>query len=71
MKKEDIKKCEILYNPVSTGFKEKNLNLIAKKIREKGIIPNFEKSMYEGHLIELVKEKDDYNTLIYFRQYFY
>ena len=64
MKKEDIKKCEILYNPVSTGFKEKNLNLIAKKIREKGIIPNFEKSMYEGHLIELVKEKDDYNTLI-------
>ena len=64
MKKEDIKKCEILYNPVSTGFKEKNLNVIAKKIREKGIIPNFEKSMYEGHLIELVKEKDDYNTLI-------
>lgn len=64
MTKHNIKKCEIIYNPVSTGFKESNLNLIAKTIHEKGISPNFKKSMYEGNLIELVKEADDENTLV-------
>ena len=64
MTKNDIKRCEIIYNPVSTGFKESNLNLIAKTIHEKGISPNFKKSMYEGNLIELVKEADDENTLV-------
>ena len=59
MTKHNIKKCEIIYNPVSTGFKENDINLIAKTMKENNIIPNFKKSMYEGHLIELVKESDD------------
>ena len=64
MTKHNIKKCEIIYNPVSTGFKENDINLIAKTMKENNIIPNFKKSMYEGHLIELVKESDDNDTLV-------
>ncbi len=64
MTKYNIKKCEIIYNPVSTGFKENDINLIAKTMKENNIIPNFKKSMYEGHLIELVKESDDNDTLV-------
>ena len=33
-------------------------------MKENNIIPNFKKSMYEGHLIELVKESDDNDTLV-------
>ena len=32
-------------------------------MKENNIIPNFKKSMYESHLIELVKESDDNDTL--------
>lgn len=64
MTKYNIKKCEIIYNPVSTGFKENDINLIAKTMKENDIMPNFKKSMYEGHLIELVKESDDNDTLV-------
>ena len=64
MTKHNIKKCEIIYNPVSTGFKENDINIIAKTMKENNIIPNFKKSMYEGHLIELVKESDDNDTLV-------
>lgn len=61
---EKIKECIIIYNPISTGFKEDDLNLIVKTLRAKGIHPEFAKSMYQGHLIELVKEADKKNTLV-------
>lgn len=62
--KENIKKSVIIYNPVSTGFKEKDLNLIARTLKENNIEPELVKSMYQGHLIKLVKEADAKNTLI-------
>ena len=34
MKKDNIKKCTIIYNPVSTGFKENSVNLIAKTAKK-------------------------------------
>lgn len=61
---DKIKECVIIYNPVSTGFKENDLNLIGKTIRKNGIRPEFAKSNYEGHLIELVKEADKRNILV-------
>lgn len=64
MKKENLKKCTIIYNPVSTGFKENSVNLIAKTVKENDIEPCFMKSMYEGHVKELIKEADDKNSLI-------
>lgn len=64
MKKDNIKKCTIIYNPVSTGFKENSVNLIAKTAKKQNIKPCFMKSMYEGHVKELIKQADDKNNLI-------
>lgn len=62
--KEKIKNATIIYNPISTGFKESSINLIAKTLKENNITPNFEKSMYAGHIIDLIKDYDDKNNLI-------
>ena len=64
MKKDNLKNCIIIYNPVSTGFEENSVNLIAKTVKDNNIEPYFMKSMYEGHVKELVKEADDKNNLI-------
>lgn len=64
MTKKELKKCVIIYNPVSTGFKEESLNKIAKTAKEHGLNPSFAKSMYQGNVIDLVKENDRKDTLI-------
>lgn len=63
MNKESIKKCKILYNPISTGFKKENLELIKNTIMKKGLIPEFKMSEKPGHMINLVKESDSEDTL--------
>lgn len=64
MLKDKIKDCVIIYNPISTGFKEDSINKIAKTVKEYGITPSFAKSMYQGSVIDLVKDADHKNTLI-------
>lgn len=64
MLKDKIKNCIIIYNPVSSGFKEDSINKIAKTVKEYGITPSFAKSMYQGSVIDLVKDADHKNTLI-------
>ncbi|MEG2351567.1 MAG: diacylglycerol kinase family protein [Bacilli bacterium] len=64
LKKEDLKNCVIIYNPISTGFKENDLNLIASTVKGKGYNVDFAKSMYSGHVIDLIKQADAKNTLI-------
>lgn len=64
MEKKNFKKCVILYNPVSTGFEENSLNLMGKTLKNYGYNPEFAKSMYQKHMVELIKEADDRNTLI-------
>lgn len=62
--KNIIKNCTILYNPVSTGFKEKNLNKIINVIKQNGINVETAKSLKKGHIIDLVKQADNENNLI-------
>lgn len=64
MFKKEVKNCVIIYNPVSTGFKEDSLNKIAKTAKDYGLNPSFAKSMYQGNVIDLVKENDRKDTLI-------
>lgn len=64
MERNDLKKCIIIYNPVSTGFKESSVGQIAKTVKSYGIEPYFMKSMYEGHVKDLVKTYDDNNNII-------
>lgn len=59
-----IKDCIVIYNPVSTGFKEDDLNQIGLTLKQNGIHSEFAKSMYQGHLVELVKQADNRNTLV-------
>lgn len=62
--KDKIKKATIVYNPISTGFNENSINLIAKTLKDNNIRPTFEKSMYQGHIPEIIKEADEKNNLI-------
>lgn len=62
--KKLVKNCTILYNPVSTGFKEKNLSLITSVIKQNGINVEILESLKKGHMIDLVKEADRENNLI-------
>lgn len=64
MSKKELKNCAIIYNPVSTGFKEDSLNKIAITAREYGLNPLFAKSMYQGNVIDLVKDYNHKDTLI-------
>lgn len=64
MDKSNIKDCIVLYNPVSTGFKEKDKDNAMKVIQSHGIKPYCSKSLYEGHLTKLVQEYDEENRLI-------
>lgn len=62
--KKLVKNCTILYNPVSTGFKEKNLSLITSVIKQNEINVEILESLKKGHMIDLVKEADRENNLI-------
>lgn len=64
MSKKELKNCVIIYNPVSTGFKEDSLNKIARTAKEYGLNPSFAKSMYQGNVVDLVKEHNRKDTLI-------
>lgn len=59
-----ISKCAIIYNPVSTGFKKSNLDIINRVLLDSGIKTKIIQSSYEGHLPELVKDYDDEHTLV-------
>lgn len=59
-----INNCVVIYNPVSTGFKNKNLDIISKVLKESGLNPKVIRSEYEGHIPKLVKIFDDDNTLV-------
>lgn len=62
--KDNIKNCIIIYNPVSTGFNKNDIDKIYNTTKHYGLNSDFLKSNYQGNLIKLVKEADDYNTLI-------
>lgn len=62
--KKLVKNCTILYNPVSTGFKKKNLSLITNVIEQNGIKVETAESLRKGHIIDLVKQANKENNLI-------
>ena len=64
MKKEELKNCIMIYNPVSTGFNLKSISNIAKVIKEYNLTPYALASTYSGNLIELVKQVDDEKNII-------
>lgn len=59
-----IKDCVVLYNPVSTGFKEKDKDNVMKIIQAHGIKSYWAKSLYEGHLTKMVQDYDEKDRLI-------
>lgn len=54
-----MKKCSIIYNPVSSGFNKDKLNIICGLISDKGYNLDVMESKYAGHVIELVKKAND------------
>lgn len=64
MLNEEVKKCIVLYNPISTGYKESKLVRINQTLKINNIPYENYPSMYAGHLIELIKQYDDNNTLL-------
>ena len=61
---KDIKKVNILYNPVSTGFSEKKLNQIYDVVKNSSYKLDIFKSNEKGSITKLIEELDDENTLI-------
>lgn len=60
---EEVKKCRILYNPISTTFKKDNLEDLKDTIKKFGIKYETEESKYAGHLKELIKKADEKDVL--------
>ena len=51
-----MKTCSLIYNPVSSGFNNYNLEKICELISKKGYNLKLMKSEYSGHVTQLVKE---------------
>ena len=51
-----MKKCSLIYNPVSSGFNRDKLNIICGLISNRGYNLDVMESKYSGHVVELVKE---------------
>ena len=64
MTKNDIKTCYLLYNPTATGFKDKKLIDIEEEVKKHNIIFEGVKSEYPGHIIKLISDIDNDNSLI-------
>ena len=60
----NIKNCKVIYNPISSGFNEKMLDDIKIVNNYYGIDTILLPSEYKGHLIKLIKNNDDENSLI-------
>ena len=60
----NIKNCKVIYNPISTSFNEDSLKDIERVNKYYGINTILLPSEYPGHLIELIKEHDDADSLI-------
>lgn len=54
-----MKKCSLIYNPVSSGFSNKTLDEVSSVIYNKGYDLNLLESKKAGHVVELVKEAND------------
>lgn len=64
MEPKHIKSCSIIYNPISTGFKKDNLYKIEKVLKRNDIDVNILQSQEKNHVIELVKNANEYSDLI-------
>ena len=66
IKNEDeiITTCKLIYNPVSTGFKIKNVKLVQNEIEKLGIKTVSFESTYPGAVKDIIKNEDDSNTLL-------
>lgn len=54
-----MKKCSLIYNPISTSFNRDNLNFICDLIEKKGYDLKLLESQYSGHVTELVRYAND------------
>lgn len=61
---ENIQKCKVIYNPISTNFNDDMLIGIERSNKRHNIKTEFYKSEHKGHLTKLIKEHDEENALI-------
>lgn len=59
-----MKKCSLIYNPVSSGFNENILNGVSNAICNGGYDLNLLESKSAGHVVELVKQANDSDLTI-------
>lgn len=59
-----MKKCSLIYNPVSSGFSEKILEEVGNVIYNKGYDLNLLESKFSGHITDLVKQCNDSDLTI-------
>lgn len=62
--KKDLNRATIVYNPISTGFKEDDLIKIELELKKQGIKPDFRASYKAGSVIDIIKENDSKDNLI-------
>ncbi len=59
-----MKKCSLIYNPVSSGFSEKTLKEVSNVISNKGYDLDLLESKRSGHVVDLVRAANDSDLTI-------